>query len=165
VVKNPSVRVVPLLDIPKLSGGPESEAIGVYLRADGDLTGQIMMIIPYERALELVDLLLGEPCGTTKHLGSLERSALAEVGNQTGTFFLNAVSSLLGVSVRPSIPAVMVDMVGAILDIVVATCGGITDQVLLMQAEFVNGDSSVETDFWMLPDLAALKQLAIVGER
>lgn len=163
-VKNPSVRVVPLFDIPALSGGPEVEAIGVYLRAEGDLSGQIMMIIPYEKALELVDLLMGEPCGTTTQLGSLERSALAEVGNQTGTFFLNSLANTLHISVRPTPPAVMVDMVGAILDIVVATCGGIVDQVVLLQAELMNGDSSVMTDFWVIPDISTLKKI-VEGHR
>lgn len=158
-VVNPTVRLVPLFDIPSMSGGPEREAIGIYLRAEGDLSGQIMMIIPYQKALELVDLLLGEPIGTTTQLGSYERSALAEVGNQAGTFFLNSVAKIISVSLRPSPPAVMVDMVGAILDIIVATHGGITDQVMLLQADIMNGDRSIETNFWVIPEMRSLKTL------
>lgn len=159
-VKNPTVRLVPLFEIPTISGGPETEAAGVYLGAEGDLSGQIMMIIPLYKAMEMVDLLLGEPRGTTKSLGSFERSALAEVGNQTGTFFLNSLANILHLSVRPTPPAVMVDMVGAILDIIIATQGGISDQVLLMEAEFINGDSSVETNFWVIPDALSLAKIA-----
>lgn len=158
-VINPTVRLVPLFDIPSMSGGPETEAIGIYLRAEGDLSGQIMMIIPYQKALELVDLLLGEPIGTTTQLGSYERSALAEVGNQAGTFFLNSVAKIIGGSLRPSPPAVMVDMVGAILDIIVATHGGITDQVMLLQADIMNGDRSIETNFWVIPEMGTLRTL------
>ena len=159
-VTKPEVRLVPLLQIPSMSGGPESEAVGIYLRADGDLTGQIMLIIPYQKALELVDLLLDETPGTTTQLGSFERSALAEVGNQTATFFMNSVAKMIGGSVRPTTPAVMVDMVGAIMDIIVATSGGIYDNVLLLQADMMNGDRSIETNFWVIPDMAALQKIA-----
>ncbi len=160
IVNNPGVRMVELKEIPHILGGPENEAIGVYLRAEGEISGQIMLVIPYEKALELVDLLIGNPPGTSQSLGSMERSALAEVGNQTGTFFINSLSSLTGLDVRPSPPAVMVDMVGAILDIIVATTGGVSEHVLLMQANFELGDQNVETDFWVIPDektLSAIK--------
>jgi len=159
-VSKPTISLVPLSQIPNMSGGPESEAIGIYLKAEGELSGQIMMIIPYLKALELVDLLLAEPLGTTTHLGSFERSALAEVGNQTGTFFLNSVASITGKSIRPTPPAVMIDMVGAILDIIVATNGGISDKVLLLQAEIMNGDSSINTSFWVIPDMSTLQRIA-----
>jgi hypothetical protein len=53
----------------------------------------------------------------------------------------------------------MVDMVGAILDVVVATAGGISEHVLLMQANFMDGPRSVEADFWVIPDMKALQNL------
>jgi len=156
-VTQPNVRLVPLLDIPKIVGGPEKEAIGIYLRAEGEIPGQIMLIIPFQKSLELVDLLMDQPTGTTTQLGSLERSALGEVGNLTGTFFLNVVSRMTGVSARPTPPVVLVDMVGAILDIIVATSGGISDHVLLLEANFVDGTRSVEAEFWVIPDSLAIQ--------
>ncbi len=158
-VSNPALRMVPLLSIPELVGGPEDDAVGIYLRFEGDMVGQIMMIMPYMKAMELVDLLMDLPQGTTQHLGSLERSALGELGNLCGTFFLNSLAKLVGASIKPTPPAVMVDMVGAILDIVVATSGGISDQILLMQANFMDGPRSVETNFWVIPDMNALQNL------
>jgi chemotaxis protein CheC len=158
-VSNPALRLVPLLTIPELVGGPEDDAVGIYLRFEGDMIGQIMMIMPYQKAMELVDLLMDIPQGTTQHLGSIERSALGELGNMCGTFFLNSLAKLVGASIKPTPPAVMVDMVGAILDIVVATSGGISDQILLMQANFMDGVRSVEANFWVIPDMNALQNL------
>lgn len=158
-VSQSKVRVVPLLEIPKLAGGLENEAVGIYLRAEGDLAGQMMLIVPYHKALEMVDLLLNQPAGTTQRLGSLERSALGEVGNLTGTFFLNTVAQITGIEIRPTPPAVMVDMVGAILDIIIATTGGVSEQVLLMDANFTCGERRVETDFWVIPDATTLQSL------
>jgi chemotaxis protein CheC len=156
-VLQPQVRLVPLADVPNLLGGPESEAVGIYLRAHGDISGQIMLVLAYPKALELVDLILRQPHGTTTALGSLERSALAELGNLTGSFFLNAVAAFTGIGARPSPPAVMVDMVGAILDIVVATHGGLGKHVLMLQVGFVSEGREVQADFWVIPDPATLE--------
>lgn len=158
-VSNPTLKLVPLLTIPQILGGPEDDAVGIYLRFEGDMDGQIMMIMPYQKTLELVDLLMELPQGETKNLGSLERSALGELGNLCGTFFLNSLAKSAGANFRPSPPAVMVDMVGAILDVVVATAGGISEHVLLMQANFMDGPRSVEANFWVIPDMNALHNL------
>jgi len=156
-VTEPSVTLINLNEISKLLGGPENEAVGVYLRAEGQMSGQIMLIFPYERALKLVDLLIDVPDGTTQHLGSYERSALAEVGNLTGTFFLNSIASMLGLEARPTPPAVMVDMVGAILDVIIATSAGVSEQVLMIRATFLQGDREAEASFWVIPDPRVLE--------
>jgi len=158
-VSNPTLELVPLLTIPKMVGGIEDDAVGVYLRFDGDIPGQIMMVIPYQKALELSDLLMGVPQGATQALGTLERSALGELGNLCGSFFLNSIAKTAGASFRPSPPAVMVDMVGAILDIVVATVGGVSEHVLLVHANFTEGARVVETNFYVIPDMKALHTL------
>ncbi len=158
-VAPPQVTEVPLFDITQIVGGLETEATGIYLRAEGDMAGQMMLILPYKKALELVDLLMDLPNGTTTHMGALERSALGEVGNLTGTFFLNAMADMTGSSIRPTPPAVLVDMVGAILDIVIATTGGISENILLIKTNFMNNDRSVETAFWVIPDAQTIKTL------
>jgi chemotaxis protein CheC len=156
-VDNPCVKMINIKEIPVALGGPENEAVGIYLKSEGDLSGHFMLVIPYLKALELVDMLMEVSPGTTSELGSLERSALAEVGNLTTAFFLNAVAALTGISARPTPPAVMVDMVGAILDIIVAATGGVGDYVLTFQASFMCKDRSVQTDFWVIPDPTTLK--------
>jgi chemotaxis protein CheC len=158
-VSDPTVRLVPLTTVQDLLGGPENEAVGIYLRAEGDLCAQFMMVIPVSKALEIVDKLMGEPAGTTQVLGSHERSALAELGNLTGTFFLNAIAQMTGLETRPSPPAVVVDMVGAILNILLMSWDGMSDKVLMIQARFMCGDREIQTDFWVIPDVSTLDVL------
>ena len=160
VVTQPQVKMVPFTEIPNLFGGPEMEAVGIYLKIEGDIPGQMILVLPYPKAIQLVALLMEVPPESIQSLGSLERSALGEMGNMTGTFFLNSVAKLTGLSVRPSPPAVMVDMVGAMLDVIVATTGGLGSQVLMMQATFVYGERKTETDFWVIPDPNTLEYLA-----
>jgi chemotaxis protein CheC len=157
----PQATLVPILTIPQIVGKPDDDAVGIYLRFMGDLAGQIMMIVPHHKALELADLLMDVPQGTTQHLGSLERSALGELGNLCGSFFLNSIAKMVGADFRPSPPAVMVDMVGAILDVVVVTSGGIGEQALLMQANFMDGSRCVEADFWVIPDMNSLHEVVM----
>ncbi len=164
VVSRPQVRQVPLAQIPNLLGSPEVETVGIYLRTTNEIAVQILLTVPYSYALELVDLMLGQPPNTTKKLGTLERSALAELGNLGGTYFLNAVASATGLSARPTPPAVLVDMVGAIVDILLATPGtGDSEQVLMVQATFSRGERQALVEFWVVPDGASLDNVARKG--
>jgi chemotaxis protein CheC len=158
-VKSPDVSKVHLKDLYEILGGAENDAVGIYLRIEGELKGQVMMVIPYQQALGIADMLMERPNGTTTELGQMERSALAEVGNLTGSFFLNAVAEITGVSSHPTPPAVMIDMVGSILDVVIATMGDIGDEVLMFRATFIRGDRSTKTDFWVVPDMNTLKKM------
>jgi len=160
-VSSPDVNMVPLANIADMLGGPENDAVGVYLRIEGNLSGQMMLIIPYQQALEFCDMVIDIPPGTTQELGKMERSALSEVGNLTGAFFLNAIAELTGISSQPSPPAVMVDMVGSILDVVVATMGAISDHVLMFDAAFKIGERNLQADFRIIPDPATLEKLTI----
>ncbi len=159
LVTSPVAKLVPIMTIPEIAGRPDDDAVGIYLRFEGDVDGQIMMIIPFMKATELVDLIMEVPHGTTHQFGSLERSALGELGNICGSFFLNSIASITKAKFQPTPPAVMVDMVGAILDIVVATTGGIGEHALLVQANFMDGARLVEADFWVIPDMKALNEL------
>jgi len=169
-VIDPTVKAISLKDIPMFLGSPENDAVGIYLRVEGEISGQIMLILPYDKALEIVDLLFEQPFGTTKTLGSMERSALAEVGNMTGAFFLNAISEITGINARPTPPAVMVDMVGAILDVIIATMGQadhtvFNDKVLMFQSNFSIRDRETKANFWIIPDPGTLEKLSNSGNK
>ena len=158
-VTDPNISSVKFRDIPEILGGPENVAVGIYLRIEGNITGHIMLIVPYNKALELADLIMGTPIGTTQSLGQMERSALAELGNLTGSFFLNAIAESTGAHIRPSPPAVIVDMVGAIMDIILATCDILSEEVLLIHAKFVRNGRETQANFWIIPDNTTVNTL------
>ncbi len=159
-VLDQEVKFLPLLEIASIVNGLEDEVVGIYVRSEGELASQFMLVIQIQRAMELVDLLMDLPLGTSTELRSLERSALAEVGNLTASFFMNSVVSITGIPLRPTPPAVMVDMAGAIIDIIIAATGGLSDSVMMMKAKFMLGDRAVQADFWVLPDARTLQLLS-----
>ncbi|MBN1267497.1 MAG: chemotaxis protein CheC [Anaerolineales bacterium] len=153
----PKTELVELLRLPEALGGLEKEAVGIYLMAEGDFHGQIMFILPIEKGLEMADMVLQRDPGTTTVLGSLERSALAEVGNLTGSFFLSTIERITSLSTRPSPPAVIVDMVGAILNIVIAGSAMAADYGIIFETALEIGNQTTEAKFWVIPDTDVLE--------
>lgn len=156
---NTEVKFIPILSVSDYLGGPENEVIGIYLRAEGKMSGQFMMILPHEKAFELIDVLMDEELGTTKELDSLGKSALAEIGNLTGTFFLNSLAEMTGLVTMPTPPDVMYDMVGAIMNVVIAFSAQMVDEILAIRTNFSHGNREVELFFWYVPTPEALKAL------
>ena len=158
----PRVQTVPISRVTDHVGGPETDMVGVYLLIEGEMPGQAILMATLEDALRLVDLLMGEPEGTTRELGDLERSALAEAGNLTVSFFLNALANSIGLSSRPSPPAVMVDMLGAIMGVVAAPVAAFADELLIVETAFKEPHRTVNVHFWVLPyPVMTLDQVAL----
>jgi chemotaxis protein CheC len=151
-IEVPQTKRVALERVATYAGDPEAEVVGIYLLINGDVQGQAILMLPVPDALNLVDLLMGDSPGTASDLGEFERSALAEVGNVTISAFLNAVAESTGRSLRPSPPGVMVDMQGAILNVVVTRAAATSDDLLIVQAVFKDTDKAVQAHFWVLPD-------------
>ncbi len=152
----PKVERIPIYQVAEHAGGPETEMVGIYLLLDGDLCGQAVLMLSVPEALRLVDLLMGEPEGTTMALEDLERSALAEIGNLTISGFLNAVAALTGVPGRPSPPAVVVDMLGAILDVVATSVAAVSDELFIVETVFQEPGRTTKARLWVLPDPGSL---------
>jgi len=146
------VETVSLGRIFEYAGDPEAEMIGIYLLIDGDQRGQSVLIMPMTNALKLIDLLMGMPLGSTDGLDEMGRAALGEVGNMMVSGFLNAMAAVTGTELRPSPPAVMVDMLGAILSVVASSVAAVSDDVLIIDAALGDADRAVEARLWVLPD-------------
>jgi chemotaxis protein CheC len=150
-IETTNIEALPIGTVPEWLGDPETEMVGVYLLIDGDICGQVILIFSLEEALHLIDLLLDEPAGTTKTLDELGQSALAETGNLATAYFLNEMAGRTGTEMRPSPPAVIVDMMGAIFNVVSAPVATVSDQLVIVEAEFREPDRIVNANFWVMP--------------
>jgi chemotaxis protein CheC len=150
------VKRVPIDQLTLDTANPEAETVGVYLLSGDDLPGQAILMLSLDDAMYMTDWLLEARPGTTNRLGDLEYSALAETGNLVLSAFLNAVAEFAGKPLRLSPPAVTVDMLATILETAVASVATVTDELLIIETDFINLESSLLIRFWMLPDPAIL---------
>jgi len=122
------------------------------------------MMSPRE-AHGLVDMVMSQEEGTTSTLGAMERSALGEVGNLTGTFFLNALAEVTRMNIQPSPPAVMVDMGAAVLDVPLAALAASADEALVIKTIFLDDLRRIEAAFLVMPDMESLRAILEVLEK
>ncbi len=152
----PEVSIVPITDVPDLVGGPDVMVAGVFLRVYGAAPSNILFLLPQESAFYLGDMILGKPHGETKTLDFMDESALMEIGNILAGAYLNALFNLTKLSLLPSIPALAMDMAGAILSVVLIQLGQMGDHALVIETEFQADEDGIKGHFFLVPDPGSL---------
>ena len=152
----PKVALVPIESVPDLVGGPDTIVVGVFLRVYGKAPGNILFLLPQKSAFYLVDTLMGREHGTTKKLDFMDESALMEIGNILSGAYLNAFFNFTHISMLPSIPALAMDMAGAILNVILVQLGQMGDQALVIETEFLAEDDGINGHFFLVPDPGSL---------
>ena len=133
----PSVRVLPFSQVPEMVGGAERPMAGVYCRLMGDVTGYILLIFPSASADALVRLLLEDPNVTAAEWSKEVASSIGEIGNILASSYLNALGSLLRMTLIPSIPSMAYDM------------AGITDPLKEIDVAEISEEYSYQELLWM----------------
>ncbi len=152
----PEVSIVPLGDVPELVGGADAMVVGVFLRVYGAAPGNILFLLPAQSAFYLVDMLMGKKHGETQSLDFMDESALMEIGNILSGAYLNALFNLTKLSLLPSIPALAMDMAGAILSVVLIQLGQMGDHALVIETEFTTDEDGIKGHFFLVPDPGSL---------
>ena len=142
---------IDLTEIPVALGGAESVAVAVLLGIEHIPAFHIALVHSPTTAFNVVDIMIGNPPGTTTGLGELELSTLGEMGNIMGTFFLNKISNTTGHELRPTPPSVRMDMTGAVLDYAIASLMMETDEVTMIEAKYGTSTTKVDGVFAVMP--------------
>lgn len=153
------LRRIPVAETSQLVGGADVEAVGIYLTVSGSADGHIMLMYDPKMAYGFVDMLMGQPEGTTQALGEMESSALGELGNIMGSSFLNALADATGLTLMPSPPNVMTDMAGALIDIIAADILQTQDDAFVAEATYRAADRDISGLFFVIPTENLLKVL------
>ena len=155
----PKVALVPLDAVPDMVGGPDAIVVGVFLRVYGKAPGNILFLLPQKSAFYLVDTLMGRKHGQTQKLDFMDESALMEIGNILSGAYLNAFYTFTNLSMLPSIPALAMDMAGAILNVVLVQLGQMGDQALVIETECLSEDDGISGHFFLVPDPGSLQTI------
>ncbi len=154
----PRVSILPFTEVADLLGGADAHVVGIYFNVSGPAPNSILFILSAQKAGLLADMLLLRSSGTTdiNNLDEIEMSAMMELGNILSATYLNAMSMFTQLKFVPSVPAMGIDMAGAILDAILAQFGEIADHVLLLETEFTKDEDDVVGHFFLLPEPGSL---------
>lgn len=152
----PSVNIVPLSDIFSAVSG-EEVSVGIIVRVLGDIPGNVLIMLDKESALNITSEMIGSKQEEINEMGS---SALCELGNIISTSYMNAIASLTKMLILPSVPAVTVDMFGAILSTTFIESGQCDDYVLDIETVFLGLNSKENgCHFYYIPMPGSLDKI------
>lgn len=157
-MKVPVVKLLDFDEVPDLLGGPENVVCGIFFKLEGDITGSIMFVLDQPSALNLVDLLMPRD---NSEFDEFTVSALKEIGNILSGSYIASLSGLTNLQIKISVPALAIDMAGAILSVPAIHFGQLSDNVLIIQNEFIETleAKSVDGYFFLIPDLESYEVL------
>jgi len=158
MISVPEVSVRRLEDVAELVGAPDTVIAGVLMHVMGDLTGRTLVVLGQESAYALCELLLRRPRTGAAGFDAMEQSTIKETGNILCSAYMNALSDFLGMMLVPSVPALVVDLAGAVLTTAYLNFGHDRDAVFCVETTFrIEGsDQALTGQFLLMPDPPAL---------
>ncbi len=155
----PEVRIMGYNEAIEWIGGAEEITAGVLMKLGGEING-IMLSVQQMAFVNLVmESILGKGVKDYMELHEMECSVLIEVGNIMISTFINALSSLAGISINLTVPAFTVDMQGAIMAVPMAEFGGQSDYIMTIGGNFVCENKQVPCRLLLSPDVRSLNFL------
>lgn len=153
----PRILFLPIEQVPQAVGGVDKLVVGLMLRVLGDLPSNIIFIFSQKDAIALASLLTGKQVSNSSIMTDLERSALKEVGVILANAYLGALGSFVGLGLVPTVPELIVDMAGAIVDYILIELSCESEFALLVESEFKEPTTSVTGHFFLIPNPEGLE--------
>ncbi|MDR1603527.1 MAG: chemotaxis protein CheC [Gracilibacteraceae bacterium] len=140
----PQVNMMRYSDLAEALGGPENLIVGIMIDVTDDLQGTMMFLLQREFTHEVFNALMGGNTPDFSALSELDLSLIQEIGNILSASYLNAIASLTDLRINISVPAICVDMVGAILSVPAIKYGEVGDEVLLIEGAFIGREDKAD---------------------
>lgn len=140
-------------------GNPEDIIAAVLVEMSGDITGVMIYMLKIDFINAILARLVGRYITDFNQIDELSASALEETGNIIISSYVNAITKLANMEVHLSVPSIAINMLGGILSVPMAMLGNITDTLMMIQGEFIIGETQLEGHLLLLPDINSLNSL------
>jgi chemotaxis protein CheC len=141
----PDARVLPLAEVAEATGDPSELRHGVVVPVGGELDAEVVLLFPKPDAQVLCALFDLDP------LTDDGRSMLGEVGNILGSSYIGVLGQMLGMTLEPSPPQVVEDMLGSILESLLLARGEDVDIAIVLDSSMRVAGESCRLSFLLLP--------------
>ncbi len=155
-IRSPEVKCLPLAEVTQFLGSAEQLVSGICFQVTGDVAGSILLVLPGDTKSKLLHAWLGREGEPDS---SYTESALREFGNIAIGGCLMALSQLTGLMMLCSIPSLATDMLGALLDELLIETAKQTDEVVLIDAEFVIEEKKITGFFLLIFDPHSMEKI------
>ncbi len=155
----PEVKIMGYNRAIKELGGAETPVAGVLVQLSGEVNGIMLFLLNMEFIKVILRSSIGKEIEDFSDLGELEMSALIEIGNIIISSYINAISTLTGITINLSVPGSSISMLGAILSVPMIEYGYETDKLMTIGGSFICEGEEVYSNLILLPDIASLNFL------
>jgi chemotaxis protein CheC len=154
----PEVSIIRLEDVGTVTGEADDVVAAVMMKVLGDVSGRTVQIFPADSVVRLIGIMTGEhapdfPAGFEER----HQETLKEIGNIIVGAYLNALSDFMGLLLIMSVPAIAIDMAGAVMTTSFLNFGEEQDYVLCVNTGMSLGDDRIRGHFLLIPDAASLQ--------
>lgn len=160
----PSVKLLEFNETVEYLGGPENIVLGMLVTLRGDIQGMMLYVLQNSFAARMINSVFGKEIKELTDLDEMDVSFIQEIGNILAGSYVNAISSLTGLTIDISVPTITVDMAGAILAVPAVEFAQIGSKVLFIDDSFIFGNqntesSKVDSNMILVPELSSLEKL------
>ncbi len=156
----PQIKRIPFTGVFPCGDDPEEAAVGVYLKLHGGLPGWALLSLAMPLALQWADYIMGKEPGTARRLDRLRKSVLGEVGNLSASYFVSSIARAMEwpEMLLPSPPAVLVDMLSVILNLLVTSVAPLRDDLLVVETGISVDSGAVQACLWIVPEMSGVEK-------
>jgi len=160
----PTVKLLDFNESVEYLGGPENVVLGMLVGLSGDINGMMLYVLQKSFASSMLKAVFGKEITDLTELDEMDLSFIREIGNILAGSYVNAISSLTGLTIDISVPTISIDMAGAILAVPAVEFAQIGNSVLFIDDSFIFGGSSAEnsevkSNMILVPELSSLETL------
>ena len=152
----PRAQLCELREITTILHGPENVVAGLLVGISDDVNGFILLVLDWADAYALTKAMLGEPDEIPPEgaeFSEMQISALKEVANILIGSYITAISTLTGLRIDASVPELVIDMAGAVMNLLAAAYGEYGDHVLFLETKFADKSQCLYGHFFLIPDI------------
>ncbi|HGS9628059.1 TPA: chemotaxis protein CheC [Clostridioides difficile] len=157
----PMVKILEYNEATNLLGGPENKVVCILLDMKGDINGMFMFLLDESITQLMLSSLFNKEEAFLDEIEAIEISAIKEIGNIMASSYVNAIASMLNMTISVSIPDICIDMVGAVLNVLMIRFSDVGDKVLFIENKFKMSDNYFTSHILMIPEMSSLREILV----
>lgn len=179
-VKIPVVHALSAPNVHSVLGDPSLPVACVKMGMVGDIEGDLLFIVPDEHKRNLIHLarrgagLGNDECGLPNELNAepkkrqssivnrqsaADLSVLTEIGNILAGVYFTAIHEFCKLHAYHTVPTIGIDMIQSLLDEFLASLSRDTQEIILIENEFIVEEKHIRTLLLMIPSMESLNTL------